>query len=181
MPPYPHHLLSLDKGGWYVRLHYCYLVSGDVRWQVTDDFNGCCLARGVIAREQWESTPYEGLTRMAGNLLKRLAKERAHRPAGQGAADAESKKRYPALTELLTDRTDADGNERDLSSVTIKFQEGSWKGAIHEPNMEMSLWCSSATLTGLLDVLEERLNAEDADWRGWTQKQDKAAQKKRRN
>lgn len=118
---------------------------------------------------------------MAGNLLKRLAKERSSRPAGQGQVDGESKKRYPSICELLTDKTDADGQDRDLSSVTIKFQEGTWKGAVHEPNMEMSLWCSSGTLAGLLDVLEERLASDDADWRGWTNKQEKTAQKRKRN
>lgn len=172
------HLHAIDHDGWYIRIVFGFRLDGAVEWKAVDDFNGCCLANGVIARQHWNQTPDEEKRVMAGALLKRLAKEKAKRPAGGAAVDGESRRQYPAICELLSDKTDVDGQERELSSITIKYQEGSWKGAIHEPNMEMSLWASAATLADVLRVLEERINAEDADWRAWTTKQNKTAKKR---
>lgn len=110
---------------------------------------------------------------MAGDVLKRLHKTASTRTAHVGTVDAGTRKKYPGLVELLSDEADCEGVNRELSSITIKWQEGTWRAAVHEPNLEMSLWVSAPTLDTLLQALEQRIEAEDADWRAWGQGQKK--------
>jgi hypothetical protein len=124
--------------------------------------------------------PQGAFLTMAGEVLKRLQKTATNRTASVGTVDASTRKKFGGLVELLTDEKDCEGNERELSSVTIKWQEGTWRAAVHEPNLEMSLWASAATLEGVLQALESRIEAEDADWRAWGQGQKKKAFKGRK-
>lgn len=124
--------------------------------------------------------PSGGFLSMAGDILKRLGKVAGSRTASIGVIDANTRKKYPAIVELMSDDKDADGADRDLSSITIKWQEGTWRAGIHEPGLEMTLWVSASSLDTLLQALEERLRADDADWRAWNQQSKKRSFKPRK-
>lgn len=117
---------------------------------------------------------------MAKSLLERLAAAAGARSAHVGVVDQGTRKKYPGLAELMTDEKGPDGAERELSALTMKWQDGTWKAGIHEPNMEMTLWVSAPSLEGLLLVLEERVGSEDADWRPWGGAQKKKGFKPRK-
>jgi len=117
---------------------------------------------------------------VAVGILKALAGKAKEAINGQGRPDAVSKKKYPALVELLTEVKDDAGGERELSSLTIKWQQGAFVIGIHEPNLCMSLWATGDTLDGTLECLERRINADDADWRRWSDKQAGIGGKKKR-
>lgn len=113
-------------------------------------------------------------------ILAKLAKARGAAAKASGEADKASKQQYPLLTELLTATKDEDGNTRDLATVSVKFQEGTWRIAVHEVNHEMSLWASAATLEDTFAALEGRLGSDDADWRAWNKPQPQKANKPRK-
>lgn len=117
--------------------------------------------------------------KVAMGILKALSQKAKDVSGSLGKPDSVSKKRFPALVELLTEPTDGEGKDRELSSLTIKWQQGAFVIGIHEPNHHMSLWATGETLEGTLECLERRINADDADWRRWSDKQAAIGRKKK--
>ena len=133
----------------------------------------------MLPRDYLEIAKDYGLGRLAMGILKSLAAKATGITTAQGKPDPVSKKKYPALVELLTAAVGDDGEARELSSITVKWQDGGFKAGIHEPNLSMSLWAAGETLEGVLEALERRINADDADWRRWNDKQAKIGQKRK--
>lgn len=72
---------------------------------------------------------------------------------------------YPRLTEFLTATRWEDGSERQTSTLMVLWEDGRWKGCLHDRAEERSGWISSRTWGDLLAALETALVEEDLDWR----------------
>lgn len=72
---------------------------------------------------------------------------------------------HPALWEYLTVDVFEDGTERQTSTLLLFAERGLIKGCLKDRSVNRALWASAATVTGLLEVLEEALSTESGDWR----------------
>lgn len=160
-----------------MRLEYV-RARGQYHFRVVEPSTGCLLLSKRVAWERVDPLFGEVLEERAMGLLKKLAAARGAAAKSGGQPDKASATEYPGIVELMTSVTDEAGHARDLSTLSIKWQDGCWKIAIHEVNHEMSLWASASTLEEAFAALEGRLQSEDADWRGWQTQKVKAAQKR---
>jgi len=150
-------------------------LEGQIEYRVILVDTGEIVWTGRVDVRLVQAMPYDTYRSNAMGLLGKIAKKVAERGCVQGKPDTASRKKYPLLVELMTEATDEAGNARELSSLTVKFQDGTWRIGVHEPNLEVSMWASAGTLDSLLEAVESRLGAEDADWRAWTGRQSKTA------
>lgn len=74
---------------------------------------------------------------------------------------------YPNLCGYLCDDKWEDGKDRDLSTVTIKFQEGHVLAVLNDVDVRRSLYVTGDTVTQAIKALEKQLGAPGADWRSW--------------
>jgi len=81
-------------------------------------------------------------------------------------------KENPALWEYLTVDRWPDGKVRETATITIMFEEGRWKGCLHDRANSRSCWRSGASLSELIASLEDAMTDPAAEWRksrpqGW--------------
>lgn len=94
--------------------------------------------------------------------LRRLASKAS---VAGGVEDPDAMSRWPYLVVLLSEPTYPDGEPRQLASMTIFVDGGSWKACLSDRDTDQALFASSETLAGLLDAMEGRLAGPDPDWR----------------
>lgn len=82
-------------------------------------------------------------------------------------ADEASLKKYPTLVEYLTTLRWEDGTDRKPSSLSIFVEDGAWKVAVNDKDLQRSLYISGETLQDALGSVEKALRGENADWRAW--------------
>lgn len=86
------------------------------------------------------------------------------RPASKVVSDDFSKK-HPALWEYLTvDRFD-DGTARETATLLLFVEDGLVKGCLNDRAGARSCWVSATSMGGLLGLLEEALQSDQAEWR----------------
>lgn len=79
-------------------------------------------------------------------------------------ADAFSVK-YPALYEYLRVSVWEDGALRETSTLLVLWEEGAWKGCLHDRAQSRVLWVTGRSLMDLLQRLDAGLASGEADWR----------------
>jgi hypothetical protein len=80
---------------------------------------------------------------------------------------AEFARDYPALSEHMSSFAYPSGKPRELSTLTLCFEDGKLKGCINDRTNEASLWRSADTLVELLCCLEMALQDPRSMWRQW--------------
>lgn len=74
----------------------------------------------------------------------------------------------PSIMEHLTATSypDDDG-ARETSTVTLSYDQGTWKASINDRDQRQSAFVSAATPEEALKALEYRLENDELDWRAW--------------
>jgi len=79
--------------------------------------------------------------------------------------DTKLSKDCPALFEFLTCSKNDDGSERKTSTMTVFYDQGSFKVFLNDRDSQMSLCVTSPTLSGLWDALDDAITSDDPGWR----------------
>lgn len=89
---------------------------------------------------------------------------------GQGGEvwpDLKWKEKYPTLVEYLTQDTWEDKQPRELSTVSIKCQDGRVLVVLSDVDQKRSLYMSGETVEKALQSLERAASGPGGDWRAW--------------
>jgi hypothetical protein len=97
-------------------------------------------------------------------MLKRadVANVRGGLPA---AADPAWAKGIPLVLEYLTQTAWEDGKPREVATITIVAEGGSWRVCLNDRAMSRSCWISGETVHKALEALEKALQEDKAGWR----------------
>lgn len=82
-------------------------------------------------------------------------------------------KGLPTICEHLTQETYEDGTSRELSKVSISYQDGLVLAALNDGDQRQSLYRSGEGVQAALKALEKALASPGADWRSWGGKKGK--------
>lgn len=83
--------------------------------------------------------------------------------------DADWVKRFPMVCEYLSAAAFDDGTPRQLSSLTLREQDGMVLASISDMELSRGLYRTGATVRDALAALEKALETMTADWRPWKQ------------
>lgn len=89
----------------------------------------------------------------------------AHPQSSVGARDGDEWVLYPNLLEFLTESKYEDGSARELATLLVFWQDGTWKGCLNDRDVNRNTFVSSGSIAGLLAVLEEKLSTSSVEWR----------------
>ena len=76
-------------------------------------------------------------------------------------------KRYPTLCEYLSHLEYDDGSKRELSTLTVKEQDGRVLLSLNDRDTDSTAYISGENVGAALAALEKALVAGNADWRKW--------------
>jgi hypothetical protein len=79
--------------------------------------------------------------------------------------DTQAQENYPTLSAYLQAETWPDGSKRELSTVTLFRDAGTWRACLNERESGSVLFASSPGLLEVFLALEDRLTADHVDWR----------------
>jgi hypothetical protein len=90
--------------------------------------------------------------------------------ARHAATDDDLAKRFPALTEFLTEQVDDDGKPRVTSTLMVSAEDGRWKVCLVDRaqaggKFDYKLWVSGETLFQAFHALDGALQEGNAEWR----------------
>lgn len=88
----------------------------------------------------------------------------ASRPASKVVPDDFAKK-HPALWEYLTVDSYDDGTAREVATLLLFTEDGLFKACLNDRATSRTCWMSATTVGGLLGLLEEALQGDNAEWR----------------
>lgn len=74
---------------------------------------------------------------------------------------------YPAIAEHLCCMAYEDGTKRQTSTVTLFVESGMLKMSLNDREEGRSLYVSSETFLGVVELLEVALMADSPPWRAW--------------
>jgi len=81
--------------------------------------------------------------------------------------DAGWAKKYPVLCEYLSHMEYDDGSKRELSTLTVKEQDGRVLLSLNDKDTSSTAYISGEDVAAALASLERALVAGNADWRRW--------------
>lgn len=84
--------------------------------------------------------------------------------------DEKWSKGLPTIVEYMTQDKWGDGKERELSGVTVKYQDGLILIVLNDVAQRRSLYVSANSVEGALKALEKAVSGPGADWRAWSGK-----------
>lgn len=102
--------------------------------------------------------------------MRRPDETPSDQPAGKWP-DGDWAKKLPLLSEHLGDTTWEDGAPRELSTLTVKCEDGRIVVALNDREGHRSLYRSGETVNDALKALEKAVGDPGADWRAWHQGQ----------
>lgn len=73
--------------------------------------------------------------------------------------------RSPRLARYMCDLVWGDGSKRTNSSLIVYVEGGQYKACLSDRDDDLSLWATSKTFEGILEVMEARLTEDVVDWR----------------
>lgn len=85
---------------------------------------------------------------------------------GIGEIDPVFFKKYPAISEFLSLEEWEPGVERVRGTITVFWEEGSFKSSVNDRDSEQVAFVSKGTFQGVLDAIEKGLQGDSLDWRG---------------
>ena len=71
----------------------------------------------------------------------------------------------PVLTAYLVDHEYADGSARQVATLLVFTEDGSWKVCLNDRSQGRSAWCSGPSVREALMSLERALTDGTASWR----------------
>jgi len=126
---------------------------------------GSVLCTRTLLREWWESLMGEKKGPVHATYVQKALQQTAASGLGAACHDADLAAACPALHEFLTLSRLPDGKTRQTATLSV-FVEGSlWKCVLNERESNLTLWATAETLQGLWMELEQRLTADQVDWR----------------
>lgn len=102
-------------------------------------------------------------------MKRELGKPAAAALSG-GWPDAGFKAKCPVLTAFLEDDKWDDGKPRELSSLSLKLQDGLVLGVLNDQDGRRSLYRAAQTVAEVLQKLDESASDPESDWRAWNNK-----------
>lgn len=69
------------------------------------------------------------------------------------------------LREYMSDGKWEDGSERLTSTLLLLWEDGVYKGCLHDRAMERSLWAAGPSMTHVMEALESMLAEGTGQWR----------------
>lgn len=103
----------------------------------------------------------------------RKREQEAQLTGGSSWPDDTWLKGLPTICEYLTQETYEGGGARELSKVSISYQDGLVLAAMNDSDQRCSLYRSGDTVLQALKALEKALAGPGADWRSWGGKKGK--------
>lgn len=97
--------------------------------------------------------------------MRRAADSRPDAPASW--PDDPFRRKHPRIVEMLSDDRWEDGSERELSSLSLKWQEGHVLAVLNDQDLKRSLYVAATGVPEALQALERQLEAGTGDWRKW--------------
>jgi hypothetical protein len=76
-------------------------------------------------------------------------------------------KSFPFLVEMLVSPCYDDGEMRELSTVTVKWQDNAVLVSVQDHDLSRGLYRVSGSFLGALRAVEKALAEGTADWRAW--------------
>lgn len=96
------------------------------------------------------------------------------------AVDTVTPERWPVLYHYLTQTTWDDGSPRELASLLVFVDAGTWKAMCKDKDSGRCLWVAAPTFSALWDVMEAALGDPHADWRADKMASGASSHKKRK-
>jgi len=72
---------------------------------------------------------------------------------------------WPTIAAFMTWQGQDSKHPRQTASLTVFWEQGTFKAVLKDRATGKSLWATSETFAALLDTLEQRLNADVVEWR----------------
>lgn len=86
---------------------------------------------------------------------------------GDSWPDEAFAKKYPQLVMWLTDDRWEDGTARELSSLSVKYQEGTVLMALNDQDGKRTLYKAAGSVAEGFQAVEKALQTGAAEWRAW--------------
>lgn len=99
--------------------------------------------------------------------MKRPSQVSAPAKGKWSCPDAAFAKKYPSLAQGMCDGWWEDGKQRDVWSVTLRFDDSGVFLCINDKGLNSGLYTSGATLDDALALVEACLTDGSASWRRW--------------
>lgn len=107
----------------------------------------------------------EDMIERGKRLLEKMGSSELHKGVTAAPPDDELAGDCPCVHALLTCPVGPEGRPRRTASLLVFFEDGVWKGVLHDREMGRQLWVTSRWYVDLVVALEERLTADPIDWR----------------
>lgn len=99
------------------------------------------------------------------SLLKRSARTAEALEPDSVGSEVECRIALPCLHEFLTLSKWDDGCPRKLGTVSIFWEDGSWKCWLNDKDGSRSACVSASSLAALLSKVDEKLHVDQLEWR----------------
>lgn len=128
----------------------------------------CELQAGPASdHSRWVNEYHQGLTVRSynGMAISKPAGAASVSGSSVGARQGDDWVLYPYLMEFLVEAVYEDGSARELPTLLLFAEGGSWKGCLNDRDNDRNAFVASASLTGLLAVIDAKLKESSLEWR----------------
>jgi hypothetical protein len=146
--------------GWYGTLRNGVVTLWHIGWQGIPDQCTAFPSEGRVGQSLLAE-----VERQVQAMLDRKDVRKVVGSVSPAVVDLDFSSSHPVLFMYMTQRTWSDGAARQTSSLTLFEDGGRFKAVLKDRNENLSLWGSSPTLSGLLDVMEALVCDPEAEWR----------------
>lgn len=91
----------------------------------------------------------------------------AAKTSGDGWPDEAWAKKHPQLVIWLSDDRWDDGTTRELSSLSLKYQEGMVLASLNDQDGKRTLYKAAGSVAEAIQAIEKALQTGNAEWRSW--------------
>lgn len=128
-------------------------------------YSGCLLGSRLVPIDLWQAMDNEQQRGVSMSFFVKPPAVVGSKDGGSDPIDPAFEKKWPTLASYLTKGAWPDGEVRKRSSLVLFCEDGAFKGCLSERELDLSLWATGKTFTGLLDGLEARLTEDRPEWR----------------
>jgi len=81
--------------------------------------------------------------------------------------DSDWEELFPLVCDHLSDATYEDGSRRDVSTLSLRCQDGLVLAALNDVDLGRGLYRTGTSVLNAVEALEKALGGATADWRAW--------------